>query len=1027
VYNTGTSASNSLQARIHFVPDLALAPEEHSVTIKVPTPAVVASQDSAVVTWLLHHPPTFSQKNYRIYLWLKTSAVDSFETQKLLMLPAMTAPDFRLVPRHDMHLVVKPDSSGYANNPFPVYARLANHGGSALDDVSLQLYLPPDYILEPDIQANPYHVPFPLPRAAPGAPRLDIEWTVRYLGASIFPRSDTMRLVARGRDITGKWREKHAQVLVEVDGLSPEFEITVLAPQAIDFDASSIYSPQPVRVTARCTNIGEQYADLPTASLSLSGEGVSTTDPLQRPIVSSLRPGGTVELHWDVVTERRATPRSMGATVEITDADGRRRSTRADVHIPGQEYRLVLETISLPDTIALNAEGTDFLYQDILLRYSIENRTWYTNTLNAVRVQAHGPGIAAPVVREYQPELPLSPGETSAVLTDTFRVHGQVQGRNLTFQLLAISDRGDTAHVLRPVYVPGLRPQLRLDRRGVDELVHDRVLGYLPNPFYQEYILRNIGYVSVRVDSLRMSVDDDGLVIAEPLLRPIGWMLNPGDSLIVRWNMQAQKRTYPRTVAMSVSAWTSGEQEVEHVHSVSIPGLSPIPELSVGGDDTLSWDPVTVYTPNPFRKTLEVRNIGTDMLQCDSARLQFRDDMVVLLDPASWISGESLAPDSGMVISWRLQAEEREMSVLLPVTVTLYHDGEEESTVSGSVYIPGLTPGLHAVVLGDMQLSMDSESVYIPNPFVKTVRITNSGTGTLMLDSIRLRTVDTDLYFDENHIRHINSTLASSQMLDVHWHGRSAPRFSASYVLIEFDVYHGGGEVLSLASDIFIPGRAHSFDVVDIDHPAAMQVNSAGDAYTEQGFSIRYRARNNSWAYCTFSHAAAKVAGVSGVELVTTPREHHPNEVLASQAVSQVLIDTFVVSHSLTERLCQIDITVYDNFMRSGVSSAKIFLPSVSTTDVFGIPVAKKFGIAGVYPNPFRRGSAAEVFIALEGGVDAVVEVELFDLFGRRVAWTTVLTAQRIVPVMVEDIAAGVYLVRARQGKWQSSSMLQVY
>jgi hypothetical protein len=1027
IHNTGSTASGTLSARISFTDDLKLDSTEAGAIIKLPVPNSVPAQDSAHVEWLLQHAPSFSTKNYRIRIWLLVSPVDSFETQKLLILPAMSPPEFRFTLGPTPQLQVRPDSLGYMQNPFSIDVRIANQGGTPIETVSLQMLLPPDYILDPDTQKNPYNVPVTLPPPTAGNPRVEVNWRIRYYGATIHPRTDTLRIVARGRDITGAWHEKDSIIILQVDGLSPAISATLPGIAALEYDAVSIYKPSPYRLTLGIQNIGEQWAQIQHVKATLSGEGVSLLDAALKPVLTSLLPGNLVSLHWDAAVERRSSPRQFTCTVELTDLDGRIHVVSNAVQVPGKAYHLMVEQFTTPDTLAVNAEGTDFISPVLAVNYRLANRTWYNSNLQYIKVQSQGSGIKAPPFHEHQPGLALAPDQASAMFNDDFSIEGQLSDRLLTFSVTATSDRGDTARAIRQVFVPGLRPVLDLQRRGVDELRYDRVNDYVPNPFFQEYVLRNDGHVAVRVDSFRLSYGSDGLTAAEPSVRTVGWMLHPGDTLAMRWNFLAEKRDIDRDIRIQLEAWTSGEQHESLEHLLHIPGLYPLPELVHDGDDTLSYDPVSTYSPNPFTRVLTVRNIGTDVLRCDSISISYSDDRVIALDPLLWSDGAVLEPDSALIVSWRFEAVERDVSVLLPMTATLYH-ATGSTQAAARVFIPALHPGLDVTFSGDGFLSLDTGTVYAPNPFVKTVTITNNGTGSLRVDSIRLKSNDPHLTFDEARIQPVHATLMPGQSSSTSWHGRSGPRYLTGTALLEFDIHHSGGEILPVATDINIPGRANSFDVTGVKLPARLHVAADGTGYEEQGFALRFRAFNNCWARSVFTHATVQLNIDDGIRRVSGSGLFSPNESMAANDSSGILIDSFIVEARSHERFLTFDITVFDGFMRSGSAGATIFLPPIAVTTIPSPAHTQRFRIAAMYPVPLNSSENARLTIHISGASAGMLTLDVFDVLGRLVHEHRQYTFEGESGFSLHPgaLPPGVYVLRAMNGTAQHTSMLHV-
>ncbi|MBR9975102.1 MAG: hypothetical protein KFF77_05940, partial [Bacteroidetes bacterium] len=376
IYNTGTVPSQSLSARISIPAELALDASEQDAMIKIPLPAVVQPNDSAKVQWLLVPPPSFTMTNYRVRVWLTHTAVDSFETQKLFILPAMDRPDFKMTFGPVPTLQVRTDSLGYEQNPFPVLMRLSNQGGTTVDSVVSRVILPPDYVLDPMSQNNPQNYPLPIPPPQAGNPRIELTWTIRYVGATRVPRVDTLRFRTTGRDIAGGLVQKDTMLLIGVNGLSPRFSIAFIDPGAMEYDTASFYRPQPYPLQLRITNQSEQWIDLVGLTLDLQGDGVATPDVLTHPIPLLLA-GGHLDFTWNISAERRHAPRQLTAVVEVADNDGRLQSGTHAVAIPGRPYALTVQDYQAPDTLAVNAEGTAFLDQRIPLSFRLRNDTWY--------------------------------------------------------------------------------------------------------------------------------------------------------------------------------------------------------------------------------------------------------------------------------------------------------------------------------------------------------------------------------------------------------------------------------------------------------------------------------------------------------------------------------------------------------------------------------------------------------------------------------------------------------------------------
>lgn len=1012
IYNTGTTASQALSARISFAPDLALDVSELDATIKTPVPAAVQPNDSAKVQWLLTHPPAFAMTNYRVRIWLTYTAVDSFETQKLFLLPAMERPDFKMTFGPVPALQVRADSLGYQQNPFTVLMRLSNQGGTTVDSVASHIILPPDYVLDPLSQNNPQNYALPIPPPQAGNPRIELSWTVRYVGATRQPRTDTLRFRTTGRDAAGGLVQKDTLLLISVDGLSPKYSIAFFDPGSMAYDAATIYQPQPYPLQLRITNLSEQWIDLAGLTLQLQGDGIATADPLTRTIPLMLE-GGHLDFTWNVTAERRHAPRQMTAVVEVADGDGLLQGRTHLVGIPGQPYALTVQDYQAPDTLAVNAEGTAFLSNAIPLSFRVRNDTWYNGTVTATRVQSQGQGLIGAPFHDRTHALALQPGEESAVIADTFHVEGQVDSRLVAFHVMAVSDRGDTARASRPVFVPGLRPVLRMQRRGPDAIVPDMLGGYVPNPMAQDYILHNDGSIDVRIDSVVLRYAMDGVVTPEPLRRDYGWTLRPGDSLLTRWNFSIYPRDTLRDVPMTATAYVSGRFEASAPHALRIDALRPDIAAAVLGPDTLAYDPATLYAPNPFTKTLRIRNSGTGLLRLDSIVLRYADPLITPLDALEWTSGRVLKPDSVLELSWRLQAEKHEQATLLPLTFAVYHGGGTRSDIAASVFLPALVPGLETEFTGDAQLQFDPTSIYRPDPFVKSLRLRNSGTADLQLDSIVVSWSDAGITSIEAARRDVGQIVGAGATREYSWNFRTAPHASAGYVALRFTLYHSGGTPYPVSSDIYIPGEPFAFRIADAAVPDRVDPRSDGQGYENNPVPVRYAIVNDAWFSTSLKSATVELDG-EGVQMLS-PQPRPGNLLFAERERSPVLRDSFFVLPASIDRSVTVRIRIENAQGSEDMQEFSVFIPRIATNAADAPPSPAVFRVHGLYPNPLAAGSRLQLDVEHLG----VLRLEVVDRLGRML-WRSEAAdlngMRRQLPLDLPTLRQGLYYLRVQDG-----------
>jgi hypothetical protein len=1015
IYNTGNVASQALSTRISFTADLELDASEFGAVIKTPVPAVVAPGDSAKVEWKLMHPVSFAMKNYRVRVWLRHTAVDSFETQKLFILPAMDPPEFKLTFAPVQPLQVRPDSLGYQQNPFPVTLRLANQGGTSVDSVMARVILPPDYVLDPSTQNNPEAYALPIPPPIVGSPRIEITWTIRYVGATRSPRTDTLRFRATGKDRAGGLVQKDTLMLINVDGLSPRYGISFLDPGAMEYDTATIYRPQPYPIIVRLTNLSEQWIELSAITMALQGEGVITVDPPSRNIPMLLE-SSHIDLRWNITAERRHAPRFCTAAFEVADSDGRLQGAVHNVSIPGQPYFLTIDDFQAPDTLATNAEGTAFLSNAIPLSFRFRNDTWYNGTVISSRVQSQGVGIMSPPYRNHAHALFLKPGDVSAAVMDTFFVQGQIGSRLLSFSVTAVSDRGDTARAVRQVFVPELTPVITLTHRGPGHVGPDMLGGYAPNPLAQDYVLHNEGSVEVRVDSIVLRYPMDGLVTPQPLRYDYGTTLRPGDSLLTRWNFSVYPRDTARNVLMSATAFYAGQFGAQASNLLRIDALVPMLDATVHGPDTLAYDPGTLYTPNPFTKTLRIRNSGTASLRLDSVALRYDDPLITPLDPLQRIEGRMIKPDSTIELSWRLQADKHDQATLLPMMFSVFHGGGTRSEIASSVYLPALVPGLETEVTGDARLVFDASNVYWPSPFLKTLRLRNSGNADLQLDSIIVSWTDPGISSIEAARMDLLQIVGAGASREFSWHFRAAPHASDGYVPLRFTIYHSGGQPYPIVSDVHVPGEAFAFSIVDAQLPDRIEARSDGQGYEGNPVVLRYALENNAWFATTLDTCIIELSG-EGVQMLS-PQPRPDNLLFAARERSPMLGDSFFVLPADFDRSITVTVTAGSIHGMGGRQEFTLFVPRISISAAGDVAAPTGFRVHALYPNPLAAGRPLLVDVEAVGEVIAVV----YDHLGRELwksATMETWQGRRTLALQIPALGQGSYLLRLRSGDAQ--------
>ena len=1012
VHNTGTAASQPLSARITFPPLLELDASEMHQTIKMTIPPTVPPNDSSKIVWMLYHQPSFKTVNYRVSVWLKTSPTDSFVTNKLFILPAMSRADLAVTIRPLPPLQVRPDSLGYADNPFNLFSRVVNNGGTQADSVRVYLKLPPDYMLDPPTQENPVHVPQPIPGAGSATQRYEYDWDIRYLGATRQQRNDTLAVIVSGIDLAGDTTKGDTTAILIVDGMAPPCVVQLSAPAALAYDADSIYSPNPFMVKVRVENIGEQHAVLKRLQVQDAGDGISTNDPQTVPL-PTLLPGDVFNYSLRFLATRSDTNRSVLFTGIVVDLDNGTISDDATTMIPGEPYGIRIVNVLIPDTLHTDAGGTDYLLNPFPVSFDVQNDSWFVSTITQAQLAGPSSGLVPPVVRQYTPALQLSPGADGNVVRDTMEIIGSTNDRVMTFRFMAISDMGDTARSSRDMFVPGLVPVSSISRNGADSLRYDPFRSYIPNPFYESITLRNDGHIPFRADSIVIRFSMDGVSPAEPLRQDFGWGVAPGDSITARWNLTAYERSYDRTVHFLATAYYEGRFFADIDFDVFIPGLYPVLDATLAGADTLVYDPVTTYRPNPFEKRLLLRNTGTADILIDSVVLAYSDTLVQAMDALRRDVAQALEPDSSLTVRWRFTAMRRDAETRIPFTVTVFHDSG--STVLNShVFIPALTPGLDVRVEGPDSLQFDTATIYSPSPFERTLVVHNTGTAPLEIDSAQLASLGGGLSSLDPWKRPFSKTLPPGAEASIAWRFTAERRTNSARLPFTFVLYHSGGQALTLGSEVFVPGQQFGFRLSGVIVPDTLHLTDSRGDYKKNPFLTRFSAFNDTWTRVTSHRSVIWLEGDGVTPL--TQLDRTSSATIEPWASSAIRSDSFKVQARSVDRTLRLHFQVRDNIGAGDSAIYEIFVPAVEITSVKNPYTPEQLRITAVYPNPVLRTSD-RVTIEYTLDAPATVQIEVLDLLGRTVEsrrLTETQSGARTATFQLPALRPGVYILRIR-------------
>jgi hypothetical protein len=151
---------------------------------------------------------------------------------------------------------------------------------------------------------------------------------------------------------------------------------------------------------------------------------------------------------------------------------------------------------------------------------------------------------------------------------------------------------------------------------------------------------------------------------------------------------------------------------------VFVPALYEGLDANITGDDSLQYDPVQMYTPNPFSKALHIGNSGTVNLEIDSVVVEYADLKILNLSALRRDVLQSLKPGDGLDLQWSFQTRKRDTTETTEFNLIIYH-GAGTVPMKTAIWIPGRKTAFNlANVFVPSQLALDpSDTGYVANPF----------------------------------------------------------------------------------------------------------------------------------------------------------------------------------------------------------------------------------------------------------------------------------------------------------------------
>jgi hypothetical protein len=228
-------------------------------------------------------------------------------------------------------------------------------------------------------------------------------------------------------------------------------------------------------------------------------------------------------------------------------------------------------------------------------------------------------------------------------------------------------------------------------------------------------------------------------------------------------------------------------------------------------------------------------------------------------------------------------------------------------------------------------------------------------------------------------------------------------------VLIDFTLYHSGGEALLLRSKIFVPGEPFSFSLTDVQMPLRLEPRADGQGYENNPVLLSYVVDNNAWFTTDVTRTDVRLEG-EGVQMLT-PQPVDPGLSLDPQERSMVLRDSFFVLPAMFDRTITVRIHAAGNRGMEDSTTLSLFVPRVITTQADRLAFPERFAIEAVYPNPVLSGSTT-LHARIRG--ERMIRYEIVDILGRvlRKAHHAMASGSGLLRIDIGGLQQGRYVLR---------------
>ena len=864
VENKGGLPTDTCYATILLEPDLELARKPGNTQIKNVIPYFLGPNQKGTVSWEVTHPITLDMKQYSVKVCVRASNADSVCCEVPLIIPQMEGPRLTCLAAIVDSLVYDEPNDVYVPNPFKAVVSVVNAGTLPADSVRARIILPPDFVLDPPSQNDTlFFNPMKLDSWKPGDPRSELSWTVRYLKKlaqrKCFPiEFEIIAINPVGLPVDPVFCE--TEVCIPKAG-DPKVKCLLIAPDSIVLNpAGTGLTPNPFEIKYIMWNEGRQSSTVSHAQLMFPfNQGITIQAPASGAIMTlnkTLDPGDTLVLTWTIFVSNSKDVRSPKFRVFAYTLDGRDILCEKTIPIAAIKVDLICRAQG-PDTLRFNRMTTSYNPNPFKGSFElVNNGGLFLQNVEACIELPQGIELqSANPVQDTCVTIPqIASFRSRTVSWDLILTDQPTVGRTKRIKIRYHSPTlgPDWFECFFDVFVePSVGAVLRCVLDAPDT-IRFADTDYRPDRFNARIGVWNEG--TGPADSVRAYlIQDTRFNIIDPRgpNRYLMDLMQPGDSVSTQFLVKVNPRQVSgydtlRAVVVGVGTvpavceypiWV--EKEARPVFDVSCQATP----------DSLVFDEnLNDYVPNPFQVTMIAVNVGDTY--ADDCKLVFVGPpkfTPVGQDPV--INVGRMTVGQSVTHTWDMRALRRTTSGVDTMIFQIQgQGGMGERIVIGEcrvpVYVPAARVAEYTLTCTAPNALQYDNGVYIPDPFLLTVDVLNSGgadgrglKATLQLPS------GVELAAGETAVK-VLPDVPSQERTQVVWRLRAIARDDTSSVRLCVTVVDTLGQRGECCTDVLIPKADRAQLGLVCSAPQRLEVDPTKGEYIGNPFTVTLEVEN---------------------------------------------------------------------------------------------------------------------------------------------------------------------------------------